>query len=297
MSEADLLLFSRSRLTAPRTFRGQMCGIHVPRIPPIPGGASDPSLVLSWFIDRYSSSERQQIYGVYRQRYIDLQVSWPDSREMGSSISEFLDFTQEISGQGLLPCVFLGSKDYDDPTTFATTALPVVEGLIEVGICTRICIAWEANLWLSPTQLQQAIDLLAPPFIAAGGKVYVHFSSWVFAWQPDKRPDGSNGSTSDFWNANVGKLTGILHQSDTLGGDRALYQAKIQDCLARFSGEDGFVTDCGAGHPFDFIGDEISAQHQFDGTMSESDGDDWGRWMLNTPAVNGVAPMGSGNGQ
>ena len=37
-----------------RAWKGNICGVHVPGLPAVPGGAADASLVLSWFYDRYS---------------------------------------------------------------------------------------------------------------------------------------------------------------------------------------------------------------------------------------------------
>ena len=284
---------------APRSYRGNMCGSRVPGLPPVAGGAADPTLVLSWFIDRYPSAFRQQIYQTWKQEgQTDVLVSWPDSRGFGQSPQQFQATCQELIQNGFFPCVMLCSKDYDPTDTqgILNNINPVLPYLL--GLVPRACIGWELSLWLSPTVVQELIDALAPQFIAAKALMYVHFGAGTFAWQQPGQP------TSAFWNQNVGKLTGILHQRDPDedNGDMGMYQARITDCLQRFAGQDGFVTDSGFGHPFDFIALEITADQQFNGEMDEATGNAWGQSARTTPTYIGptgisVSVMGSGNGQ
>ena len=83
MSEASLLLLgggSSRFVPAPRTYAGNMCGIRVPGLPPVSGGAGRSSLVLSWFLDRYGATDQARILAAWRSRYPDVLLSWPDSR-------------------------------------------------------------------------------------------------------------------------------------------------------------------------------------------------------------------------
>ncbi len=57
-----------------------------------------------------------------------------------------------------------------------------------------------------------------------------------------------------------------------------------------------FPTDSGFGHPFDFVALEITAQPQFNGQMSEAEGNSWGQTAITTPPVGRVIVQGSGNG-
>jgi hypothetical protein len=276
---------------APREYRGQMCGARVAGIAPVIGGARDQSLVLSWFIDRYSLPDRLRIYQAWKARgSVDVLVSWPDSRSYGFSPAQFVGTCRELVANGFRPCVFLCSKDMDsaDVAAILANVLPLLPSLLPVA--PRVCIGWELSLWLSPTQVQQLIDAIALPCVAASVKVYVHFQQGYFAFQQPGHV------TADFWHANVGKLTGILHQRD-LSWDQAMYQARIVDCLQRFAGQDGFPSDSGFGHPFDFIACEITAQSQFNSDMDEATGNQWGTVALTTPAVGDVRVQGSGNGQ
>jgi hypothetical protein len=281
-------------LVVPRVYRGNLCGVRVSGLPSIAGG-SDPSLVLSWFIDRYDSQRRQTIYRAWKGAgCVDVLVSWPDSRDAGFSLAQFAETCRELVAHGFLPCVMFASKYYDpaDVDGILANALPCLKALIAAGVIARACVGWELSLWLSPEQVQQLIDAFAAVCVPAKVGLWVHFQQGYFAFEKDK----PGATTADFWNKQVGKLTGVLHQRDlSWGWDE--YRARIVDCLERFAGGFGFVTDSGFGHPFDFVALEISAQPQYDGAMDEATGNAWGQWAIDTPAVNGVRVMGSGNGQ
>jgi len=278
---------------APRVYTGNMCGVRVAGLPPVTGGAADPSLVLSWFYDRYPAVNQAQIRTAW-QPCPDVLLSWPDSRGWGLTAAEFGMECQALIGYGFRPCVMLSSKDYDPTDDFAgimANIQPVLPYL--VNVVPRVCIGWELSLWMSPETCQRLIDALAPTFNAYGCKVYVHFQPGYFAYQPNGQ------TTSYFWQQNVGKLTGILRQRnpDDDNGDMGAYQARVKDCLDRFAGGYGFPSDSGFGHPFDDIELEITASEQFNGSMDESTGNAWGRAALETPPSGNVRVMGSGNGQ
>lgn len=287
----SLVSFKRPFKPAPRVWAGNMCGVRVPGLPAVPGGAADASLVLSWFYDRYTSGSRQLI----RQRWkakgdTHVLLSWPDSRAFGQSPQQFLATCRELIADGFYPCVMLCAKDIDPPDVPAilgniASVLPLL-----VGVVPMFCVGWELSLWLSPSQVQALVDALAPQWLKQHGTLgYVHFQQGYFAFQQPL------GTTADFWWLQVGKLTGILHQRD-LSWDKPMYQARITDCLQRFNGAYFFPTDSGFGHPFDFVALEITAQPQFNGEMSEADGDAWGQVAINTPSSGDVSVMGSGNG-
>lgn len=283
---------------APREYCGNMCGVHVPGLPPVYGSGDDPTLVMSWFVDyRYTLEQRDQIRAVWRAHgYLDVLLSWPDSRAIGMSAADFGALMQEYLRAGFRPAVMLCSKVYDPPDVPGILAniQPVLPYL--VGITPRMCVGWELSLWLSPTQVQELIDALCPLFTPAGTKCYVHFQQGYFAFQQDGH------TTADFWNLQVGKLTGIFFQRDLNESTETFLERVSDDCLPRFAGGYGFVSDSGFGHPFDFIGLELSAQDQFNGDWTTQQGDALGASMLALPPVTGptgftVRVMGSGNGQ
>ena len=281
----------------PREYRGNMCGIRLGGLPQIPG-VPNADLVLSWFIDRYDQPDRARIYQAYRDKGMtDVLVSWPDSRVNGSTPEQFGLFCQEIVDAGFTPVVFLSSKYYDPHYDWKgvqaniAPVLPFIE-----KIAGRHCVGFELSLWLSPADVQALTDWLAPLVNPWGGKLYVHFQQGYASFDID----GPNASFAGYWNRNVGKLTGILHQRD-LSWDKPMYQARLVDVLERFAGNYFCSPDSGFGHPFDLVACEITAQEQFDGHCTEEEGNAWGVTALTTTPVNGpfgpVSVMGSGNGQ
>jgi hypothetical protein len=279
----------------PRTYSGNMCGIYLDGLPPVPGGASNPALVLSWFLDRFGDANQTRILDAYRERTLtDVLVSWPDSRSIGKSPQQFGDWCSSLYQRGFEPCVMLASKVYDTPTLSGLIAAvaPVLPFLTRrVG---RFGVAWEANLWISPEVLQQFIDWLSPQITPWGGKLYPHFSAGVASWQPDGNPFAT------FWNANIGKLTGLLWQAD-VSWDPGYLQAKAKDILDRFAGQFFCSPESGFGHPFDCIGLELQAERVFDNGESEAVQNLYGQAAIHTPPTMGplgpVRVMGSGNGQ
>ena len=276
-----------------------MCGIYVPGLPVVPGGARDASLFLSWFYDRYNPAWRELIRRAMQARGIkDVLLSWPDARAHGCTPQQFGAVCQELIAAGFYPCPMLYSKDYD-PSDFAgiqANIQPVLPYI--VGVVPRMCVGWELSIVLSPTVVQQLIDWLCPLFTPAGTKCYVHFQQGYFSYQQDGNPGAA------FWNLQPGKLTGILHQRVQEGADawdKPMYQARIVDCLQRFAGQFGYTPDSGFGHPFDFIALEIVAEDAYNNDMSEADQNSWGQTALTTPGVQGplelVVVQGSGNGE
>lgn len=280
---------------APRLWKGNFCGIRLEGAPAVSGGAADPRLILSWFYDRYSHGWRAKIRDAWKAKgYTHVVVSWPDSREYGQTPQQFLATCQELIKFGFYPCPFLYSKDYDpsDVPTILQYLEPVLKLL--VGVVPLVCIGWELSIALSPLQVQQLTDAIAPRF-APKSRVYVHFQQGFAAFEPDH----PGATFAEYWNRNVGRLTGILHQR-MIDWTREETRYRYQDILDRFAGNFNCSPDSGFGHPFDCIGLELTAMEQYAGTMSEAEGDEWGRWVIGTPASHGpagyVSVQGSGNG-
>lgn len=289
--------FKKPFKVAPRFWKANMCGIRVADLPPVAGGASDPTLVLSWFYDRYNAEDRAAIRACMKERnYTHWLLSWPDSRAIGQSPQQFRATCIELINDDFYPCAMLYSKDYD-PTDFAGIMANIEPVLPQiVGLVPLMCVGWELSIALSPTTVQQLIDALCPLFTPAGTRCYVHFQEGYSSFpQPDQ-------TFASFWNPNVGKLTGVLRQK-ILAQNHDQYRndaGGICDVLTRFAGNFNVAHDSGFGHPFDDVELEITASFQFNGTMSEGEGDSWGDWALGTPPASGpaglVSVMGSGNG-
>jgi hypothetical protein len=271
---------------APRYWKGNMCGVRIGGLPAIDGGAADPSLVLSWFYDRHNDADRATIRFHWLQRgYTHVLLSWPDSRAAGFSIEQFKATCEELIFSGFYPCVMLSSKDHDpaDVTAITNGLMPVLNAL--VGVVPMFCMGWELSLWLSPEQVDLLIRRVAPVCLQQPGTLtYVHFQQGYPSFQKD------GGTVADFWNQYQGLLTGLLYQK-MIDQNDAQFLDSLKDCLERFAGGWGMVPG------FDFVALELSAMYQYNGSMSEAQGDHIGTVAINAPKVNGVGVMGSGNGQ
>lgn len=281
---------------APRVWRGQMCGVRIPGLPPVEGGADDPSLVLSWFYDRYQPSDRARIRLDWMLRgYTHVALSWPDAQAAGATPESFRDICLELIDAEFYPCVFWCSKAFDVPDVPSILANIEQPLALLIGILPLACIGWELSLWLSPTQVQQLIDAIAPRLTPSGCRVYVHFQEGYSSFQQP------GGIFADFWALQVGKLTGILHQKVLAQDPTEYYYASggLVDVLQRFAGNFFCPFDSGFGHPFDLVAYELTAMPQFNGDCTEHEGDIMGTWATQCPQQSGVVNarvMGSGNG-
>ncbi len=280
---------------APKYWRGNMCGVRIPGLPAVPGGSSDTSLFLSWFYHLYNATDRATCRQVWVDKHLThWKLSWPDAQNVGVTPQQFLAFCQELESNGFHTCVMLSAK----PTSSAgvrtiqqTLANIMLVLPLLLDTVPMFCPAWEASFWMSPEDLQFLINAIAP-LVVPKSRLYVHFQPGYFAYQPNGQQTGA------FWQANIGKLTGVLHQRDPNEDKGAMpeYVARITDCLQRFNGADNCPADSGLGGPFDFVADEITASEQFSGSMTEAQGDAWGQAAINTPPSGKVSVQGSGNG-
>lgn len=283
---------------APRFWKANMCGIRIPDLPPVAGGSSDPSLFLSWFYHLYDAPTRGHIRAhMGAKGYPHWLMSWPDAQDTGTTPVEFMVLCQELLDDNFFPCPMLSAK----PTS--SSNVRDLQGTLEnimlvapllIGVVPLVCIGWELSLWLSPSDVQFLTNQIAPLFTPSGCRVYVHFQEGYPSFQQN------GGTVADYWWLQQDKLTGILYQKK-LSQNNAQFLDSISDCLQRFSGGWGMPDESGFGHPFDMVGLELTAQPQFNGQMTEAEGDAIGRLAINAPHVfgpNGVEAMvmGSGNG-
>jgi len=294
--------FKRPFRTAPRFWKAQMCGIRIEGLPVVAGmEGAPPGLFLSWFYDRYHPVEREFIRGVMRESgYTHWTTSWPDSQAFGATPPQFAATNRELIADGFFPNVMLSAKPTSsaDVRTIEETLANIQLVLpFLVGTVPMFCMAWEAALWMSPSDLQFLIDHITPVTLQQAGTLnYVHLKEGYGSYQQP------GGIFADFWNPNMGKLTGLLHEKILAQGPEAYRfdSGGLWDILTRFAGNFGVVADSGFGHPFDCVAFEITAQQQFDGTCGETAGNALGAWAIQTPAAPGpagnVIVMGSGNG-
>ncbi len=304
LSAATVYLTSFSRppfVPAPRDYSGNMCGTYLDGLPPIPGGAPDPRLVISWLVFYYSSENRQRIYADHKRKgLLDFLVSWPDFEASGGTPQGFRDHCLEVRRAGLRPCAFLSAKPTSSANirTVAETLANILSVLpLLVGIVPRFCVGWELSLWLSPADVWFLTWNIAPIWLKQKGTLgYVHFQEGYFAYQFDGH------DTASYWWMNRGLLHGILFQrSFSQSPDFSSFQARLEDGLVRFAGQFNYPIDNGIdGLPFLDTALEITAMAAFWNGMSEADQDAWARAAIETPAAHGplgpIAVAGAGNG-
>lgn len=285
---------------APREYRGNMCGVRVLGAPEVPGGSRNSNLILSWFYMRYSSEWRAEIRREWKaQGYLDVLCSWQDDAAVGFDPDEIIAGRQELVADGFRPCEWLSSKYYspqDDATGTWKLIQPMLTAFLNADCISRYCVGAELNLWNTNASLQELIDRCAWIITPKLRPLSLHFSPGYSDW----RPDHPGSTFAEFWNAQIGKVESLWFQSNpypeqTPFGEQA-YQLEVEPILYRFGGGANCSPDSGFGHPFDLISLEVTAINQFNEGMSEEEGDRRGQLVLDTPPINGIRVMGSGNG-
>jgi hypothetical protein len=291
---------------APRGYRGDMCGSDLDGLPLLPG-TRDPRLVLSWFYDRYlDPSDRQRVREHWRgNQYTDTFRSWPDAREFGLTPQEFIGTVCEQVREGDQVTVALLSDEIDphhDVPELIARVNVIAPGILASRAVGRVVISFEMDALVTPDEAVEIIRAVAPQFVHAGIKVYVHYSPHAFSMLAN--PPSEYTQNQVFYNKVVGLVTGIMAQADA-GWTQPRLLDWINDCLERCAGHDNMpavmIDDPIDGpHGLDFILLENGASERFDGTLSESDCRLRGRWAMEAPHRTGPAGearvMGVGNG-
>jgi hypothetical protein len=282
---------------APREYHGQMCGIHVAGLSPI-AGVADPTLVLSWLLPAYNSTDQAAIVQAYRAKgYVDFLLDWAYARSVGYDVPRFVALCIWLRAQGCRPVPMLCSKDFDPHNNLAgllANITPLLSPMIESHAVSRVGVGFELGIngWLTALEVQHLIDAVTAMLNPSGIRCYVHF-------QPGYPSFQQSGTTGDFWHLNVGKLAGLFAQSrpeDTMSATRDWFN----DVLERCAGNDNWPAVVMDGHGVDCIALELTASRQFAGTMTEAQGDDFALYIWETPPRTGPAGtariLGSGNG-
>lgn len=294
------LSFKTPFRTMPLFWKANMCGIRIPGLPPVPGGAADPELFLSWFYHLYDAGWRAIIRAAMKARGLTHWLtSWPDAQDAGVSPDEFAALNRELIVAGFFPCPFLSAKPTNSsnvrsvPETLANiqAVLPALFAAKVPGLC----LGWELSLWLTPQDVQWLTDQLYIPILQTQARFYVHFQEGYPSYQPD------GGTVADYWRVNVGKLTGLLYQKK-LDQNDAQFLDSISDNLQRFCGGFNMPSHSGVQDgPFTWTALELDAQWQFNGRDSEAEGNRLGQLAINAPHCFGpdgteAFVNGAGNG-
>lgn len=266
-----------------RYWRGNLCGLRVPGLPSIPGGAADPSLVFAAFLDRYREADQARILDRHLEcGYTHLTLSWPDSRACGRSIAQYVATAMTVQEAGLFVDHHFFSKDFDGRDPDPASVFPVLDALIEAGAIDIGTFAWEANLFISPEHYEGFTHALAAR--APGVPWYHHFAPHYCTWHRD-----TNDSPHAFWSRQPANVRGLKYQcvSEWSAG---MKQARLNDALVR-------LVYGGLWAPprtFDVVAWETTASLQFGGALDEAHGDLQGYETLCAPGPMPV--MGFGNG-
>jgi hypothetical protein len=284
-------------------YRGDM-GVFINGAPDV-GAGGDQNLVMSFMYPRYPFEWRAKILSVWQERQsLDVLLSWQDDAAYGIPLGQIVAIRQELCAEGFRPCEWMASKTYmeeagarDNAARTLAIMEPTLAAFLSADCISRYCVGGELDLWNSYDSLQAITDAMAPRVNAIGRTLSVHFSTDRADW----RPDHPGSTFAEYWNPNVGKLSGGLwFQSWSYDSDANL-QAEMIPILERFAGNAGVAPDSGFGHPFDCHAVEISLQAMFDGNMGQAECDRRGSVLLATPPQGGPAGlvnvMGSGNGQ
>lgn len=280
--------------------RGQFCGLRVPGLPAVDGGARDASLVFSPFLDRYAPAQQDRIIDRNLEcGYDTIKLSWPDSRAAGKSIRDYVAMSKYCQDAGLEPIHMLLSKCFDGLDPDPRLLDPVIDALLNAGAIRRASYFWEGNAFISPERMLTATmrtpwlstpyagritQYLAGRLVPNGVLCYLHFLPHYVTWQANVE------TPHDFWARQCDYGTqGVLYQGDP-AWSAGMLQARLNDCLVRLIA----LGLWGLPRTVDVVADELTAQTQFNGELDEDHGDLRGLEAL--CAVGPMPVMGFNNG-
>jgi hypothetical protein len=254
----------------PRVRREQFCGLRVPGISHVDGGASDAAVVFAPFIDRYARHDQEAIVAAMRATgATHWTLSWADSRAVGQSVNDYVATASWLRSQGFWMCHKLFSKVYDPHNPDPSTVFPVLDALLAADAIACASPAWETNFFVDPDYMDAFCDPLSQH--APSVLWYLHFSPHYAAWQKN-----TNDSPGAFWNRRLAAgYKGLEYQCEPVTGVDAsgswsagMMQARLNDVLVRLA-PGGLWGTSGV----DVVAWETTAQAQFNGQMTEATGD------------------------
>lgn len=244
--------------------RGNAFAVTINNLPFVLGGSSlHPERLITWFFDRFPPEWQVEIIRQYRdiRKYRHFVLSWPDSRAYGCTLQQFRTTCETIKAAGLYPHVKLASKDFDPRDQsfeqWRAALSPVLEAL--AGVAEEYGV-WEWNLFNVPGRpTVDTFKWIGNLAHQQGASFWLHFSPHVTSWFADGDPRGRYGFYTDLGT----DVNGLDYQTDP-AWDVPMMQARIVDTLVQF-GRQGNV------HKIRLFEDQAS--YQFDGPVTEDDGD------------------------
>lgn len=253
-------------------WRGDAWGLTLKDLPAVPGGASGPaqSRVLTYFLDRYPADWQAKILDLYvSYGYTHISLSPQDAFAFGTSEDAYVALARQCRDAGLFVHHLMRSKLYTPTSPDLGAIDALVNRLLDADAMQIETPAWEMNYW-SPEVVRQMIDHDAA-HIGSRCRIMLHFYPHYIAWQPDGH------SPTEFWQANYGKVDGVLYQCDP-AWSAGMMAARATDCLDRLApGGMWGLGESGRGHPIDFTVWETIATQQFnnahdgDGRLADED--------------------------
>jgi hypothetical protein len=233
---ATVLPFTPPPLRTPRFRREQFCGLTVRDLPNV-SGAGDPTCVFMPHLDRYSVEHQSRILEqTATSGYEWVTLSWPDSRSVGHSLSQFVaDAVRIKKFNNFYLDHMMFSKVYDPHNPDPHSVHDVLHALLDAGAIDACTIAWEMNAFVDPewvTPLTDGVVSVLPPEVLR----YYHFLPHYASWQANQ-----NDSPTAFWERAKGKITGLKYQCEPPGvtsvntpyWSAGMCQARLNDVLDR----------------------------------------------------------------
>jgi len=253
-------------------WRGDAWGVTIPGLPFVNGGASGPAQdrVLTYFLGRYGRDWEEKILEQHqRNGYTHISLSPQDEFANGMSEDAYVAMATRCKQAGLFVHHLMRSKLYTGNPPDLGAADALINRLLAAGVLDVETPAWEMNYW-SPEDVRAMIDHDAA-LIGMRCRIMIHFYPHYISWQPNDQ------TPTDFWQANYGKVDGVLYQCDP-GWSAGMMNARANDCLDRLApGGLWGLGDSGRGHPIDFTVWETIATKQFnndvdgDGRLADED--------------------------
>ena len=286
----------------PTAMRGNFWGVEVPGgLPFIPGGTSSvkPNRCLDWFIDEYVARDRTSFDRSLTAKAQHGLNTFLLSRGGGfgrQAVAAQADQAAYIRSWGFDVLFMLTSKDIDTPfghpgqaaENFARVQ-PYLDALLAVNALQRVSLAWEANAFWDPVELD-AFKHVVRNYLPRTVRTGCHFTTYGTAWQINGQPRAA------FWAD--GTLDDLYYQTHPSAPLRT-NQAHLNDAMVPASGlqANGITlnlmeVDAAAQFDGSFTGSVDG--HQYAWTSDEDLGDMRAFGLLCTPGPIMVDGLGNG---
>jgi len=252
--------------------RENFCGLRFSDLPNI-GNGSQGGCVFMPHLDRYPVEWQEKILRKNCERGFEwVTLSWPDSRDAGKSIADYVATCNRIKTfNDLWIDHHFFSKYYDPHNPDPLSVHDVIKALLDANVIDAATLAWEMDLdsvqgggnLVSPEHVDtmvEGFDHMLPSIEIIPR--YLHQSTHYISWQKN-----TNDSPHAYWSRKVGKITGQKYQAASYPiWSAGMQAARNTDCLDRLVR--GGVWGLPAS--FDLVDWEISASEAFQNNLSEN---------------------------